>query len=181
MSLPGHSAPTGPASPMCKSAPLYMPSDARMGSGVSQASMRRPEDQVAILKLDIGQLAEQEVTSKDSKRKLAADADEPGPHSRKQHRPEQQVQMSQEPLSPTAASPAAQSIMAAKAGQACDTRVSISLSAQIRQHQEGVAQAEANAAGAQPGRLGHADALKAPGDGQGVRRGCMAAQAAGAF
>ena len=181
MSLPGHSAPTGPASPMCKSAPLYMPSDGRMGSGVSQASIRRPEDQVAILKLDIGQLAEQEVTSKDSKRKHAADPDEPAPHSRKQHRPEQQVQMSQEPLSPTAAGPAAQSIMDAKAGQACDASVSVSLSTQIRQHQLGVAQAGSDAAHAQPGRPGQADALQAPDDGQGVRRGCTAAQAAGGF
>ena len=174
MSLPEHSAPAGPVSPMCKSAPLYMPSDGRMSSGVSQASIRRPGNQV-----DIGQLAEQEVTSKDSKRKHAADSDGPVPHSRKQHRPEQQVEMSQEPQSPTAASPAAQSIMAAKAGQACNTHVSISLSTQIKRHQQGVVQAKSDAADAQPGRLGQADGLKAPDGGQGVRRGCMTPQAAG--
>ena len=181
MSLPGHNAPTGPASPMCKSAPLYMPSDGRMGSGSPQASIRMPGDQVAILQLDTGQLAEQEVTSNESKRKQAASPDERAPHSHKRHRPEQPVQMSQEPPSPTAASPAAQSIMSAKAGQACDTHVSISLSTQIKQHQQGAAQVEANAAGAQPGRLGQADALKAPDDVQGVRRGCMTAQTAGRF
>ena len=179
MSLPGHSAPTGPTSPMCKSAPLYMPSDGRMGSGVSQASIRRPGDQVAILKLDTGQLAEQEVTSKDSKRKQTASPDEPAPHSHKQHRPEKQVQMSQEPLSLPAASPAPQSLMEAKAGQVCDARVSVSLSTQIRQHQQGDAQAGSDAADAPPGRLVQADGRKAPDEGRGVRWGCMAPQAAG--
>ncbi len=181
MSLPGHSAPTGPASPMCKSAPLYMPSNGCMGSGSPQASIRMPGDQVATLKSEPGQLAEQEVTSKNSKRKHAANPDEPAPHSHKQHRPDNQVQMSHELLSLTAASPAAQSIVGSKSGQACDAHVSTSPSTQISQHQEGVAQAGSDVAGASPGRLGQVDGLKAPDNVQGVRRGCMAAQAAGPF
>ena len=179
MSVPVHSAPTVQTSSVCKTAPLYMPADGRIALNSPQASIEMPADQAAILQLDVGQLAEQEVTSKSSKGKHAAGSDEPGLNSHKRHRPEEQVQMSQEPLGLTAASPAAQSMVAPKAGQACDAHVSIALSIQTRQHQQEIAQAPSDAAGAQPGRLGQADALKAPDEGPGTRMGCMTMQAAG--
>lgn len=174
-----HSIPTGPASPLCKTAPLYMPVDGRMGLGAPQASVGMPGDQAAILHFDVGQLAEQEVTSKTSKRKHAADSDDAGVSIHKQYRPKHDVQMSQEKQGLTAAIPAAQSVMASKAGQACDAHVSITACTQIRQHQQELAQAASHAAGAHPGRLGWADGLRAPDDGQGARMGCMTAQVAG--
>ena len=122
MSVPVHSAPTVQTSSVCKTAPLYMPADGRIALNSPQASIEMPADQAAILQLDVGQLAEQEVTSKSSKGKHAAGSNEPGLNSHKRHRPEEQVQMSQEPLGLTAASPAAQSMVAPKAGRSCQHR-----------------------------------------------------------